>query len=93
MTLDDVTTNPLNSDTGTEGINGGDPGLQLWVRSGAPKGGYINGAEIASARRDMRYGSFRAGLKYTGESGTCGAFFWVSLTSCTCTSLAQVGLN
>lgn len=77
MTLDDVTTNPLSGDTGTEGVNGGDPGLQLWVRSGEPRGGHIPGAEIASARRDMLYGSFRAGMKYTGENGTCGAFFWV----------------
>lgn len=67
MTLDNVKTNPLRTDTGTEGINGGDPGLQLYVSSGAPRGGYIDGAELASARRDMRYGSFRAGMKYTGE--------------------------
>ena len=80
-TLDDVTTNPLRTDTGAEGMHGGNPGLQLWVRSGAPKGGYINSAEVASARRDIRYGSFRAGIRYTGEPGTCGSFFTVSLLS------------
>ena len=81
-TLDDVMMNPLRTDTGTEGMHGGNPGLQLWVRSGAPKGGYINSAEVASARRDIRYGSFRAGVRYTGEPGTCGSFFTVSLLPC-----------
>lgn len=79
-TLDDVRTNPLNGAAGTQGVNGGDPGLQLWVRSGTPRGSEIPSAEVASARRDMRYGSFRAGMKYTDEPGTCGAFFWASLS-------------
>ncbi|KAL8950607.1 MAG: hypothetical protein Q9222_003362 [Ikaeria aurantiellina] len=76
MTLDNTKANPLPGDVGTAGVNGGDPGLQLTVQSGTPEGDDIPGAEIASARKDMLYGSFRAGLKYTGEKGTCGAFFW-----------------
>ncbi|KAL8713678.1 MAG: hypothetical protein Q9220_002204 [cf. Caloplaca sp. 1 TL-2023] len=76
MTLDNTRTNPLPGDVGTEGVNGGDSGLQLSVRSGTPEGGDIPGAELATARTDMLYGSFRAGMKYTGQSGTCGAFFW-----------------
>ncbi|KAL8857395.1 MAG: hypothetical protein Q9178_006022 [Gyalolechia marmorata] len=76
MTLDNVFTNPLPGDVGTEGVNGGDPGLQIRVTAGEPRGGAVKTGEVASARRDMLYGSFRAGLKYTGQNGTCGAFFF-----------------
>lgn len=77
MTLENIITNPLASDVGAQGVNGGDPGLELRVSAGELKGGSVKGAEIASARRDMLYGSFRAGMKYTGLNGTCGAFFFV----------------
>lgn len=76
MTLDSVQPNPLSGDVGTAGVNGGDPGLQMIVRGGVPEGEDVPGAEIASIRRDMLYGSFRVGFKYTGENGTCGAFFF-----------------
>ncbi|KAL8831400.1 MAG: hypothetical protein Q9170_005314 [Blastenia crenularia] len=76
MTLENVIANPLAGDTGTQGINGGDPGLSLRVSAGEPRGGDVKSGEIASARRDMFYGSFRVGMKYTGQDGTCGAFFF-----------------
>lgn len=78
MTPANVRTNPLSGDTGTEGILGSDPGLQLVVSSGEPRGGDVPGAELSSSRTDMLYGSFRAGFRYIGEGGTCGAFFFVS---------------
>ncbi|KAL8668605.1 MAG: hypothetical protein Q9168_006773 [Polycauliona sp. 1 TL-2023] len=76
MTLDNVITNPLAGDVGTTGINGGDPGLELRVTAGEPRGGAVKGGEVATIRRDMMYGSFRAGMKYTPQNGTCGAFFF-----------------
>ncbi|KAI4256870.1 MAG: hypothetical protein L6R42_005977 [Xanthoria sp. 1 TBL-2021] len=76
MTLDNVITNPLPGDVGTTGVNGGDPGLKLRVSAGEPHGGAVKGGEVATVRRDMKYGSFRAGIKYTPQAGTCGAFFF-----------------
>ncbi|KAI4116481.1 MAG: hypothetical protein LQ345_003113, partial [Seirophora villosa] len=76
-TAANVRTNP-GTPAAEGGVEGNDPGLQIWVSSGAPEGGNIASGEVATRRRDMLYGSFRAGIKYTGESGTCGAFFWVS---------------
>jgi hypothetical protein len=35
-------------------------------------------AELDSYRSDLRWGSYRAGMKTTGVNGTCAAFFWVS---------------
>ncbi|MCJ1305849.1 hypothetical protein MMC08_008666 [Hypocenomyce scalaris] len=80
-TIGNVIANPLqnNNSWAGEGVLGGDPGLQLWVRGGTPANGLIPMAEVASAREDMLYGSFRAAMKLTGTSGTCGAFFWVHL--------------
>lgn len=40
-------------------------------------------AELASARKDMYFGSYRAGMKLTPVNGTCAAFFWV----CCCDAL------
>lgn len=34
-------------------------------------------AELDSARNDMHYGSYRAGMRLTAVNGTCAAFFWV----------------
>lgn len=34
-------------------------------------------AEMDSARQDLLWGSFRAGMKLTPVKGTCAAFFWV----------------
>lgn len=39
--------------------------------------GRIPSAEIDSARLDIQWGSFRAGMRVTDENGTCAAFFWV----------------
>lgn len=78
MTLENVITNPLPGKIGSQGVNGGDPGLELRVSAGEPRGGAVRSGEVATARRDMKYGSFRAGIKYTGQNGTCGAFFFVS---------------
>ncbi|KAL7955410.1 glycoside hydrolase family 16 protein [Trichoderma compactum] len=33
-------------------------------------------AELDSARSDLHYGSYRAGMKLTAVNGTCAAFFW-----------------
>ncbi|KAL7808425.1 family 16 glycoside hydrolase [Trichoderma gracile] len=33
-------------------------------------------AELTSARKDMYFGSYRAGMKLTPVNGTCAAFFW-----------------
>lgn len=87
-----VVLNPLNN-TYTwgreQGMRGGDPGLQIWVRgqsnlsqlvnaNGVVQGEMIRGGEIDSIRRDVRYGSFRVGMKMADMEGTCAAFFWVS---------------
>ncbi|KAL8970579.1 MAG: hypothetical protein Q9197_003741 [Variospora fuerteventurae] len=74
-TAANVRTNP-GPPAAEGGVEGSDPGLQLWVSSGVPQGGSVPSGEVATRRRDMLYGSFRAGIKYTGERGTCGAFFW-----------------
>jgi len=52
----------------------GETGLQLWVRS-KPLIDMIPIAEIATARNDILYGSFRVSMKTTAVNGTCGAFF------------------
>ena len=77
--LSNVVANPLKSqyDWAGDGVNGGDAGLQLFVRGGVPQDGLIPIAEVATARTDMLYGSFRASMKATGTPGTCGAYFWV----------------
>lgn len=77
--VSNVVANPLKSqyDWAGDGVNGGDAGLQLFVRGGVPQDELIPIAEVATARTDMLYGSFRAGMKATGTPGTCGAFFWV----------------
>lgn len=74
-----VIANPLSSKdawSGT-GMYGGDAGLRFLVNGGIPESGFIPSAEINSDRADMRFGSFRVGMKVTGVNGTCGAFFWV----------------
>lgn len=81
--VSNVVANPLKSqyDWAGNGVSGGDAGLQLFVRGGIPQDGLIPIAEVATARADLFYGSFRAGMKVTGTPGTCGAFFWVNSTS------------
>ena len=74
-----VITNPLTSKDAWSGTGrqGDDAGLRLLVKGGIPESGFVPSAEINSERADMRYGSFRAGMKVTGVNGTCAAFFWV----------------
>lgn len=62
-----------------QGISGGDPGLQLWVRSSLIQDSgeqLVPCAEIISERDDILYGSFRIAMKTTGVNGTCGAFYF-----------------
>lgn len=77
--VDNVVANPLTSKdawSGT-GTKGGDAGVQLIVGGGIPSSGFIPTAEMATKRNDVKYGSFRAGMKLTGVNGTCAAFFFV----------------
>lgn len=76
--LQNVVANPLASwDAWTgEGVNGGDPGLNLWVNSSVVDG-MVPMGEIDSVSMDMVYGSYRVSMKVTGTPGTCSAFFWV----------------
>lgn len=57
------------------GVLGGDPGLQLWVRGGVPKDGYIPMGEIASVREDMLCGSLRVMVRVVGGGRVGGGFF------------------
>lgn len=83
--LSNVVANPLKSkyDWAGDGVIGGDAGLQLFVRGGVPQDGLIPMAELAITRSDLMYGTYRVGMKATPISGTCGAFFWVLITSLT----------
>ncbi|KAF2225735.1 concanavalin A-like lectin/glucanase domain-containing protein [Elsinoe ampelina] len=81
--VENVIVNPIRNeyDWGGDGVNGGDPGLQLWARD---KNNLIltgddlsvRTSEIAVLRDDMLYGSFRVGIKMSSTPGTCAAFFW-----------------
>lgn len=44
--------------------------------------GRVPSAEIDSARLDVHWGSFRAGMRTTDTNGTCAAFFWVRCYGC-----------
>ena len=81
--LENVVPNPLkkNGSWAGESKNGGDAGLQLWLR-GDHRDGVVSGAEMATERRDLLYGSYRVGMKLASGGGSCGAFFWVSLNVC-----------
>ncbi|KAL9100923.1 MAG: hypothetical protein Q9163_003759 [Psora crenata] len=77
--LSNVIANPLKSqyDWAGQGTRGGDAGLQLFVRGDeGPAGSLVPMAELVTTRDDILYGSFRAAIKITSLSGTCGAFFW-----------------
>ena len=53
-------------------------GVDLLVPGiGEGTGGLVGMAELATRRDDILYGSLRAGIEFTREKGTCGAFFWV----------------
>ncbi|KAI4257007.1 MAG: hypothetical protein LQ352_001835 [Teloschistes flavicans] len=66
---ENVISNPMPASSG-------DPGLQLLVRGPTPSGSPVRTAELATKRTDMFYGSYRAAIKYTSVSGTCGSMFW-----------------
>lgn len=70
---ENVVLNPLKG----SGARGSDAGLQMIVRGGIPRDGFIPMAELATVRNDFLYGSFRAGMKHTGIPGTCSTIFWV----------------
>ncbi|KAK5684043.1 hypothetical protein LTS10_003907 [Elasticomyces elasticus] len=57
-------------------LNSQGQGLELWVRSQVLEGGMLSIGEVATARTDVLYGSFRVGMKTTRVNGTCGAFFF-----------------
>ncbi|KAF4333858.1 xyloglucan endo-transglycosylase [Fusarium beomiforme] len=70
---------PSNVDTrGTESLNDSDraAGLELRVGSEVSKDDAIPASEVDTARLDLHWGSFRAGMKLTDVKGTCAAFFW-----------------
>lgn len=79
--VENIQTNPFKDSDAWSGDTEetGDPGLQMWIR-GDHSHGYVSGAEMATHRNDLQHGSFRAGLKLSGQSGTCGAFFWVCMS-------------
>lgn len=70
---ENIILNPLKR----SGARDSDAGLQMIVRGGIPRGGFIPMAELATVRNDFLYGSFRAGIKHTGIPGTCSTIFWV----------------
>lgn len=77
-----VISNPAkDGNVSAEGIYGGQAGLELYVRKLGSDKDHISVAEVDSKRTDMRYGSFRAGIKATDIDGTCGAFFWYGFTA------------
>ena len=61
---------------------GEDAGLVLRVSTVLQREAVVS-AEIDTTRKDLMYGSFRAGMKLPNVSGTCAAFFWVSEASLT----------
>ena len=76
-----IVSNPLKDvskyDSGS--VNGGDAGLQMYVRGGTPANNLVPISEIGTKRKDMHYGSFRTSLKMTDINGTCGAVFYVGM--------------
>lgn len=68
--------NPLAEGETRKGENGGDAGLELWVRKVNEGDDMVGVSEVDSKRTDMLYGTFRAGFQLTPMNGTCAAFFW-----------------
>lgn len=56
-----------------------DNGLELRVGRNTTEDRLVSSAEIDTKRLDLRWGSYRAGLKLTSVAGTCAAFFWVCM--------------
>ena len=59
-----------------KGASGKQAGVELSV-GGTIVNDAVPVAEMDSARQDLLWGSFRAGMKLTPVKGTCAAFFWV----------------
>jgi hypothetical protein len=81
MEARNVIVNPMKSQYDWAGPTelGGVGGLQLWARAKETVSGknkFVPGSEITTLNADMMYGSYRIGVKMTGEPGTCGSFFW-----------------
>ncbi|KAI5806956.1 glycoside hydrolase family 16 protein [Geopyxis carbonaria] len=68
--------NPLAKGETRKGEDGGDAGLELWVRKADEGDDMVGVSEVDSQRTDMLYGTFRAGFQITPVNGTCAAFFW-----------------
>ncbi|KAF7537458.1 hypothetical protein G7Z17_g12846 [Cylindrodendrum hubeiense] len=61
----------------TEGETRSGRGSGLGLRVGSVIGDdAVPAAEIDTARLDLHWGSYRAGMKLTATNGTCAAFFW-----------------
>jgi len=80
FSIDNVASNPILDPNTWDGPGefSPDPGVQLLVRGGVPVNGYVQVAEVDSAREDLLWGTYRAAMKLTLVPGTCSAFFWVS---------------
>ncbi|GAB7331100.1 hypothetical protein MBLNU13_g02584t1 [Cladosporium sp. NU13] len=83
--LGNVVTNPLpKGEWGVPPAGLGDAGLQLWVRHGVedgmvPVAGVRNSLSLGhDGKEKMLYGSYRAGIKFSGVNGTRGTFGWES---------------
>ena len=72
--LDNVRAHPRTSTSQEAQHDSG--GLELLVSSTLSTGS-VSGAELDTARLDLHWGSYRAGMKLTDVNGTCAAFFWV----------------
>ncbi|PHH62722.1 hypothetical protein CDD82_1971 [Ophiocordyceps australis] len=54
----------------------GSGGVELGVGSELVQDDAVPVGELDSARADLHWGSYRAGIKLTAVPGTCSAFFW-----------------
>lgn len=79
-TIEGITSNFISDHSNWTGPGelGGDAGLRLTVKSDLNLDGYVDTAQLNSAREDMLWGSYRTSLKLSPAGGTCAAFFWVS---------------
>ncbi len=60
------------------GEKGGDAGVRLVVGSEIVDD-MVTNSEISTTDLNFFYGTFRAGIRLTDVTGTCSAFFWVSV--------------
>ncbi|KAF7862776.1 hypothetical protein EAF04_007648 [Stromatinia cepivora] len=76
--IEQVASNPILDENTWSGNGefGVDPGVQLTVSGGDPANGFVQTAEMDSAREDLLWGTYRAAMKLTLTPGTCSAFFW-----------------